>query len=365
MTGPRLRNERRTPNVVATRLSAASLAASASGTARVGPILSLPSVLTELGVTPGRAFAKARVDRRLFKSPDNRMPYGDLGRLLSVCTALTNCGHLGLLVGQRFTLEDFGGIGYLMRNSTSVGEALRVFLLRFYRYDRVGVPVLLSPEPSSMLLGYSVHRHDMPATAQMYDTAVAIGYRLLRELCGESWKPLRVQFAYQRPKDISPYRRFFSAPVRFDADVSGLVFAASWLEHRIAGADPALHDLLTRAIRGAEADGPMRFAEEVQCVLNQLVLSGASSAANVARFFGIGERTLRQRLRAERSSLQQLLDQARFELARELLRNTKLPLSEIAATLHYADPAVFSRAFRNWAGMSPREWRASHTRGSV
>jgi len=238
MTGPRPGSERTTPKAVASGLRAASLAASAWGTARVGPILSLRSVLTEFGVTPRRAFAKAGVDPRSFKNPDNRLPYPDLGRLLSVCATLTNCGHFGLLVGQRFTLEDFGAIGYLMRNSVTVGEALREFLLHFYRYDRVGAPVLLSPEPSNVMLGYSVHRHDMPATRQAYDTAIAIGHRLLRDLCGESWKPLQVQFAYRRPKDIASYCRCFGATVRCDAEVSGLVFAASWLEHRIAGADP-------------------------------------------------------------------------------------------------------------------------------
>ena len=238
MTGRGLGSRRRTPKTVAAGSSTTSLTASASGTARVGPILLLPSVLAELGVTPRRAFGKAGVDPRSFKSPDNRLPYADLGRLLSVCATLTNCGHFGLLVGQRFTLEDFGAIGYLMRNSVTVGEALREFLLHFYRYDRVGAPVLLSLEPSNVMLGYSVHRHDMPATRQAYDTAIAIGHRLLRDLCGESWKPLQVQFAYRRPKDIASYCRCFGATVRCDAEVSGLVFAASWLEHRIAGADP-------------------------------------------------------------------------------------------------------------------------------
>jgi AraC-like DNA-binding protein len=33
-------------------------------------------------------------------------------------------------------------------------------------------------------------------------------------------------------------------------------------------------------------------------------------------------------------------------------------LSEIAAALHYADAAVFSRAFRCWSNTSPSEWRA-------
>jgi AraC-like DNA-binding protein len=102
----------------------------------------------------------------------------------------------------------------------------------------------------------------------------------------------------------------------------------------------------------------MSFADVVRAALHQMVLSGTSSADNVALLFGIHERTLRKRLTAEGTSLQQLVGQTRFELAKQLLENTGLPISEIAAALHFADAAVFSRAFRNWSRTSPRNWRA-------
>jgi len=101
----------------------------------------------------------------------------------------------------------------------------------------------------------------------------------------------------------------------------------------------------------------MNFAEQVECALPQFVLNGATSADHVARFFGIHTRTLRKRLRADGTHLQKLVDQTRFGLARQLLRETELPVSEIAAALHFSDPNVFSRAFRNWAAASPRQWR--------
>jgi AraC-like DNA-binding protein len=101
----------------------------------------------------------------------------------------------------------------------------------------------------------------------------------------------------------------------------------------------------------------MTFAEQVECALPQFVLNGATSADDVARFFGIHQRTLRKRLRADGTHLQELVDQTRFGLARQLLRDTGLPVLEIAAALRYSDPNVFSRAFRNWAGASPRQWR--------
>ena len=243
-------------------------------------------------------------------------------------------------------------------------QALRALLLHLYLHDRGAVPILINLDASYVLLGYSIYRHGTPGTAHLYDVAVAIGHRVLKAICGAGWKPAHVQFSHGHPRDPRPYRRLFGANVRFDAEVSGIAFAASWLDHPIAGADPHLRELVMSAIKRTRADSPMSFADLVRGTLHQMVLSGTSSAENVALLFGIHERTLRKRLMAERTSLQQLVDHTRFELAKQLLENTELPLSEIASALHFSDAAVFSRAFRNWSTTSPREWRTRHARTS-
>ena len=60
----------------------------------------------------------------------------------------------------------------------------------------------------------------------------------------------------------------------------------------------------------------------------------------MARFFGIHQRTLRKRLHADGTHLQKLVDQTRFGLARQLLRDTELPVMEIAAALRFARDAL-------------------------
>lgn len=334
------------------------------GDLRVGPFLALPAVLTELGVEPGLVFAEARVDPGLFEDPEARIAIEPLGRLLDICVALTRREDFGLLLGERFTLEAIGLLGSVMRHSATVGDAVRSLLLHLQLTDRGAAPVLLTPDPSCVTLGYSIYRHGTPATAQIYDGAIAIGCRILRELCGPAWRPVRVQLSHSRPAvGIAPYRRVFGSSVIFDADVSAVLFASSWLDRPITGADPKLHAVLNRAILEATAAGPMTFAEQVQGVLHQMILSGTASAASIARLFGIHERTLRRRLEDEGQRLQQLVNQERFEIAKQLLCNTRLPVAEIAAALQYADPNAFSRAFRSWAGVSPQNWRQNRAKG--
>ena len=337
--------------------SRVAILASAPGDVRVGPVAALPDVLSELGVSPRRAFAQAGVKLAAFRNPESRISFEALGGLFAASEAISGCDHLGLLVGQRFTLHAFGTLGSLIRNSRTVGDGLRALLLNLYLHDRGAAPVLLKPDSSSVILGYAIYKHGIPATAQLYDAAISIGFRILQEIGGPTWSPLAVQFAHWRPDDIRPYRQLFGPNVRFDAEVSGIGFATSWLNHPIAGADPVLHEMISRGLREQLENNCVTFSDQVLGVLHQMVLSGTSSAQEVARLFDIHERTLRKRLQAEQTNFHRLVSQTRFELAQQLLRYTRLSTSEIAMELRYADLSTFSRAFKSWAKISPRQYR--------
>lgn len=328
-----------------------------AGDARIGPLMGLPQLLEELQVSSQQAFRDAGLTVRLFDNPENLISHNALMRLLSSCTALSNRHDIGLLIGSRFNLTKFGALGDLMRNAATVGEALKALILHLHFYDRAAVPMMFKLGPENVFLGYSIQQPVSGGTAQLQDAAIAVAYKMLSELCGADWKPHHVEFSHRRPATTVSYRRVFGADISFDAPVSGISFSTSWLPHRITGADPGKNKQLNEILRNAGAGGPISIAEEVQCVIHQLLPGGNASAASVARLFGISERTLRLRLQAEGTNLQVVLAATRFELARHLLQNTAQSMSKIAAALCYADSAIFSRAFSSWAGVGPRQWR--------
>jgi AraC-like DNA-binding protein len=339
------------------RAGASGRMPSGSGEGRIGPLMALPGVLEEFGVAPRDALRAVGLSPQLFASPENTVTQHAICRLLSVCATSTGRGDFGLLVGGRFTLQDFGSLGELMRNSATVGEAMRMLILHLHFYDRLAVPVLFSAGVDSVFLGYSPQHPAVAGTTLLLDAAIAVAYRTVRELCGPAWQPRAVQFSQRRPASTESYRRLFGRGLHFDAELSGLLFDSCWLERRVDGADPELFRKLTGSLLASESGWPISLGEEVQCILLRLLHSGAVSSASVAQLFGVSQRTLRSRLRAEGTSLQQLLADTRLELAMHLLRDTELPVSRIAGALCYADPAIFSRAFHGWAGMSPRQWR--------
>jgi len=331
--------------------------AAQGGDARVGPVLAIPSLLTERGLDPVHVFATVGLDPSLLDDPESRISFQDFGRLLEACADATGCPHFGLMAVQRYDHNSLGAVGYLMRNSPTVGEALRAVELHLHLNDRGAVLFLLHLDSDRVALCYTIFWHDAQVTSLIYDAALAVAHRTLCELCGPAWKPLAVQLARSRPEVTLPYQRFFGVRPDFDAERSAIVFASSWLDQPIAGADPVLHRIMEKAVHQMEVSEPDSLAAQVRRALYPMVLSGTATLASTARLFSLHERTLRRRLEVDGTTFHQLLNEARFEVAQQFLRETRLPAAEIAAILGYSNPGTFSRAFRGWSGSAPRQWR--------
>ena len=65
----------------------------------------LYGVLQDVGADPEAIIAEADLDPRLFVSARNLLSITVLGNFLHLCAERTNCPHIGLLVGQRATLN--------------------------------------------------------------------------------------------------------------------------------------------------------------------------------------------------------------------------------------------------------------------
>jgi len=104
--------------------------------------------------------------------------------------------------------------------------------------------------------------------------------------------------------------------------------------------------------------GPYRaFAEIVEFARGHL--SERVSVADIARASGMSVATLERRFKEHfQLSPSRFLSQLRVSRACELLRDTPLNMTEIAAQCGYESPAGFSRAFRRETGQSPSGFRA-------
>jgi AraC-like DNA-binding protein len=79
-----------------------------------------------------------------------------------------------------------------------------------------------------------------------------------------------------------------------------------------------------------------------------------------SRICGYNRRRLSQELRDKGTTLSREIAKLRSERAEKELADTNRRIAEIAQTVGFTDPTVFSRAFKNWTGQSPQEYRRTH-----
>jgi AraC-like DNA-binding protein len=331
------------------------------GMVRVGTLMAVPGLLQERGVDPAPMLAEFRLEPAYFEHPDNTIAFATEGRILARCAALTHCPHFGLLTGQRDSASALGAVGFLLRNSFDVRTALGE-LTRHFQVHNPNAMVSLVEEDSFAALGYTILQTGIEHLEQILDEATALGFNLMRELCGPNWLPTEVRFAHARPPDLAPFRQFFRATLRFDANETALVFARHWLDKAPPGADPLLHQMMVQHVRDLESLFGEDLVSQLRQLLPSLVTAHSASRAVVAERIGLGARTLSRRLAAEGASFMQLREEACYTIACQLLASTRLPANEIADLIGYANPSAFTRAFYRWTGMGPAQWRASRRR---
>ena len=324
---------------------------------RVGPLTSIPAVLRELDCDPEPVFDSTGFDIAGFSDPDTEIPYLAASRLLARCVSVTGCEHFGLLVGMRASPSSLGVAGFMLSSAPDVSTALQGLLQHLDLHDQGGV-LLLHLEAGTALLGYAIHEPGAQATDQIYDLAVAVACNIMRGLCGQKWNATEVLLSRRPPRDMAPYRRFFRAPLHFNAAHSGVTFPNRWLNHNIVSADPLLHRHLEHEALTLHALRDASIVEDLRRGLHrQLLNNQACAVAAVARELRMHQRTLNRRLRDHGTSFRRELDKVRYAVAQQLLAESTIPIARIATILNYADVTAFSRAFRRWAGITPGQWR--------
>jgi len=327
------------------------------GFVRVPPLSAMPALLSELGIPVEPLLRSCGVaDETIFHEQDALLPFSVAGKLLKTCAEVTGLPHFGLLVGQRADAGSLGAVGLLLRNSPDVLTALNELVDNLDIHQH-GSTAFLEASGDQTLLGYEVYVSGVNGVEQLYDCAVAIGWNIMRALCGTEWLPTEVCLRHGKPADIEPYRRFFQAPLRFNSGHSGLVFSTHWLSRSLNLADPVLREHIQRKIEEVRNCSNHSFREQAHKVLVMLLGQQPCTRDQLATYLALHPRTLNRRLKEAGTSFRELQAAASHEIARQLLRDTRRSLPAIAAMLGYSDATAFSRSFSKWEGVSPAGWR--------
>ena len=142
-----------------------------------------------------------------------------------------------------------------------------------------------------------------------------------------------------------------------------MVFMTADLEIPILGYNPQLNAMIEKLLqqRLRESEEGVRFTTKVRQAISINYDFDFPQLENIALTLNITPRTLQRKLRDENTSYRELSDSIRYELASTLLKYKDLTISEIAYKLGYSELKGFRRAFKQWSGVNPMDYRSTHT----
>jgi AraC-like DNA-binding protein len=344
----------------------AALRLDAEGAVRVAPVMGLPRMMADLGLDADACLRAQGCDPGLFADPDNVIEFRAIGRLLDDIAKTTECLYPGLEIGRRGGLEVAGVVGRAVSVAPDLGTALRALSLYLHLHDRGASPYLWTGGHQAMF-GYTLYCADLVGTDQIHDGAIAIACNMIRELVGQDWQPTEIRLFRERPAHVGPFGEHFRAPLRFGSSQAAIVFPIADLQHPCIGADVEGYARALAELEAMDVALGVGLSDKVSRVLRRMLITLVSAGepipdrAAIAQLFALHPRTLNRRLRAEGASFSTLLAHARYDIARQLLRDTHLPVQDIASVLGYAGTGPFNHAFRQWSGTTPSCWRTQRS----
>ncbi|TXI85988.1 MAG: AraC family transcriptional regulator, partial [Cupriavidus sp.] len=165
-------------------------------------------------------------------------------------------------------------------------------------------------------------------------------------------------FPFQRPPHGSVHTLLFPGHVHFGQGRACISFSAQYLALPVRRDEQAARAMLRNALPLTVL--PYRRDRLLASRARALMVANPCEhrhAPSLATALNVSVRTLHRQLEEEGTSLQALKDTVRRKLACEQLGRTAQSIKQIARSVGFASEKTFTRAFRQWTGVSPGEYR--------
>ena len=311
------------------------------------------------GLAPAQALALAQITPAQLHKPEARITARQMEILSAAAMQELDDEGLGAFTRKL----PWGSYGMLARASLTAPD-LGVALKRWCRHHALitgDIALALSVAGTTA----TITLHEVQALpAELRELSIAFVLRNIHGLACwyvDSRIPLQAAaFPFPRPAHADAYAYMFPAPVEFEAGGAAIRFDARYLALPLRRDEKALAQMLQRAL----SITVLQYRRDRLLVpqVRQALAAHperAHSAAALASLLNVSARTLHRQLKEEGASLQQLKDEVRMEKAKDLLWRTARPVKQVAATVGFRNEKSFARAFRQWAGVSPGEFRRS------
>ncbi len=315
-------------------------------------------LLNDMGIDPADALVAAGLPADLFNQAHAQLSAVEYFRFWQGIEHVTGPKNLPLLLADNLSIESFDPAIFASICSQNLNQAV----VRISKYKPLIGPMVLEPQineqQTQLLISCYGFATSLPQSFEL--TELAFYTQLARLATRYHIQPTALTLS-ELPEDMTPYEHFFGCRLMRAPQVS-ITFSAADANRPFLTSNATMWSFFKTNLnqRLKDMDQAAKISDRVKAVLIEALPCGESSIALIAKRLAMSKRTLQRKLSEEARTYQSVLQQVRSDLADHYLRYSELPLAEISFLLGFQETNSFFRAYSNWKGITPSQYRAAH-----
>jgi AraC-like DNA-binding protein len=307
---------------------------------------------------PASVFKKVQLDPALMYQPGARYSLQKIAELWEEMIRRINDPCFGLTAAKCWHPSHFGLLGYAMLASPSLRTTLER-LIRFHEViSQAAYGTLREDGNKGTLVFMLTYIDEKPYPRAREDAALAWIMSSLRINFQQPLVPVSVSFTHQRPECADKYYEFFRSPVTFGAPMASLEISLEAADKVLPTENKELAAFSDEAMTTYIASLNKRdIVTRVKRLIAEHLPSGTVTLDTIAAELFMNIRKLQRSLQEQGITFSMLLNETRKEIAQQYVQDKNMNLTEVAFLLGYSEQSTFSRAFKNWTGKSPIQYR--------
>jgi AraC-like DNA-binding protein len=324
---------------------------------RVNTVLPFVAFLHHLGAPTEKWLRQVKLPIYALDDPETLIPRYQAFRFLEKAAREEGVENLGLLVGQQTSVRKLGTFGRLICQSLTLYDAFRTC-------------IQIAPATNSGEVYWLVEQGERAWFCQQYLNTFNTEYHyaahyslmlmvdLIRMAAGQGWQPAVICLQNSQTTDLAKSELLAEPKIQAGVGFTGVAFPRSFLSLPLQSSLNSWDGQCQQERENLYASAPVQdFASSLAQVIATLLRGGYPDIHLASEIASMSARTLQRKLAQEGLTYSQIVEKTRLKMAIDYLQDPSLKLVNIAAELGYTDAAHFTRAFKRWTGISPRQFR--------
>jgi len=298
-----------------------------------------------------------------FDDENFRMSFEQHSRFIRQAIVLSDNPHLGIEFGQQINMTSLGILGYAAMSCPNVTSCLETIIRYFFirapliqlSFVEQQTAILKDSEVVALQIDEALHFNDLQyfmLTSTMCGTE-----HLLAFYTGQTQVIVHADLACEKPDNWEQVASQLNFTVAFSQPFTRLYFPQGLLSTRLSMADAQTES--SAKLVCEQLMERMGIEDGIVNKVRQYILAqqfSFPSLVEAADHFCVSERTLRRELRKAGTSYLKILNKVRENIAIEYLLSSQKSIYDIALLMD-TDISNFGRAFKQWTGKSPSQYK--------